>query len=94
MVPHDPSPTGVAWGLNGQQLELTIMVTVTVKEVKESITALLQQSTGAPEAMPANKQQLKAPLVGFLKDANTLAAHNVGDRAVLELSGRSRGGKR
>ena len=45
--------------------------------------------------MPASKQQLKNPLnQSFLKDTQSLAAANIGDGFSLELSLRSRGGKK
>ena len=43
--------------------------------------------------MPINKQQLKHSS-GFLKDNQTLASYNIGNAAHLELSVRSRGGKK
>ena len=46
--------------------------------------------------MPSSKQQLKSsnPGLGFLKDASTLAELNIGNNEFLELSVKSRGGKR
>jgi hypothetical protein len=44
--------------------------------------------------MPASKQQLRFAALGFLKDGQTLAELNIGSGAVLELSLKSRGGKR
>jgi hypothetical protein len=43
--------------------------------------------------MAPNKQQIRYQ-TGFLKDAQSLAAANVWDNSVLEVIGRSRGGKR
>lgn len=43
--------------------------------------------------MVASKQQLKGPS-GFLKDQQTLASLNIGPDITLEMSARSRGGKR
>ena len=65
---------------------MALNVTQSVKELKDSIGALIG-------GMPSNKQQLKCPS-GFLKDKDTLASMNIGDGTVLELSVRSRGGKR
>ncbi len=92
-VPADASAAGVSWGLNGQTLRLDISVTATVKELKEALAALLKGG-GAAEPMPVNEQQLKVASAGFLKDANSLASYNVGNNCTVELSSRSRGGKR
>ena len=43
--------------------------------------------------MPSNKMQLKGKS-GFLKDNQTLALLNIGNMYSLELSARSRGGKK
>lgn len=92
VVPVDSSAAAASWGLAGQTVTISINVMSTCKELKER----LSQELGG---MPVNKQQLKvisnASVIGtFLKDANSLAAMNIGDGAVLELSLRSRGGKR
>lgn len=83
MVPSDPSST---WELRGQALSVTLAVTQSVKELKDIISGLVG-------GMPPNKQQLKSPN-GFLKDKDSLAALNIGSGTTLELSVRSRGGKR
>jgi hypothetical protein len=45
--------------------------------------------------MPIAKQQLKAPVLGFLKDALTCAHYNFPrENMFLELSARQRGGRR
>ncbi len=44
--------------------------------------------------MPIAKQQLKAPVVGFLKDSLTCAHYNLENDTILELSARQRGGRR
>ena len=84
-IPNDNTAAG--WNLNGQVLQVTIPVRSSIKELKEKLSEQLG-------GMPANKQQLKAPVVGFLKDNQSLAAANIGDGALLELSTRSRGGKK
>jgi hypothetical protein len=81
-----PSDSASSWELRGQSLTVSINVSQTVKELKDCIGALIG-------GMPPNKQQLKSSS-GFLKDKDTLAALNIGDGTVLELSVRSRGGKR
>ena len=43
--------------------------------------------------MPVSKQQLRGPS-GFLKDTLSLAFYNIGPGATLELTTRSRGGRR
>lgn len=86
-IPHDKSVSS-DWNLNGQNISLQISVTSFCKALKEELATHLGN-------MPVNKQQLKIIATGmFLKDANSLAAANVGDGAVLELILRSRGGKR
>jgi len=82
-VPSDPS-SGPA--LNGQILQLSVSIKTTVKDLKERVSEQLGN-------MAVNKFQLKASS-GFLKDAQTLAAVNIGAGGTLELSLRSRGGKR
>jgi len=77
------------WNLQGQTVTVAVKVTDSVKQLKELLSIQLG-------GMPANKQQLKASAagLGFLKDANSLAELNVGDGAVLEMTLKSRGGKR
>lgn len=81
-----PSDSSSSWELRGQTVTVSIHVTQSVKELKESISPLVG-------GMPANKQQLKG-VSGFLKDKETLAGLNIGDATTLDLSVRSRGGKR
>ena len=81
-VPVDPS--NPSW--TGQVLALPLLVTSTVREVKEALAELLG-------GFPVSKQQLKGA-AGFLKDADSLATMNVGDGDLLELSAKTRGGKR
>lgn len=59
-----------------------------MKEIKESVAA---QHLGN---MPVGKFQLKHAIHGFLKDANSLAGLNLGSNTILELTIKSRGGKR
>jgi len=44
--------------------------------------------------MPVGKQQLKAPVVGFVKDNLNSAHYNFVNGTLLELSVRQRGGRR
>ena len=74
------------FNLNGQTVPLELDVFSTIKQLKE----LLSTHLGG---MPANKMQLKSKS-GFLKDAQSLAAANIGLGVVLELSMKTRGGKR
>ena len=83
---HVPSDSSSTWELRGQVISVSIRVTQTVKELKDSIGAQVG-------GMPSNKQQLKGP-AGFLKDKETLASLNIGESSVVELQVRSRGGKR
>lgn len=81
-----PLDTSATWELRGQSLSVSISVTQSVKDLKDCIGVLIG-------GMPSNKQQLKSAH-GFLKDKETLAALNIGPETTLELSVRSRGGKR
>lgn len=89
-LPLDTSPAGASWNLNSQTLTVVVSVTESVKRLKEIL------SSDFLAGMPTSKQQLKSTVagVGFLKDAHTLAEVNIGDGDLLELSVKSRGGKR
>ena len=81
-----------AWGLMGQVVVLEVgSVMRSVKELKEQLSPQLGE-------MPVNKMQLKSLEQGvFLKDTQSLASYNLGDPdspVVLELSVRSRGGRK
>jgi splicing factor 3A subunit 1 len=86
VVVNIPSDSSSTWELRGQTLSVSINVTQSVKELKDCIGVLIG-------GMPPNKQQLKSPH-GFMKDKETLAALNIGEGVTLELSVRSRGGRR
>lgn len=78
-----------SWGLQaGQIFCVHVPVNTPVKELKELL------STGYLNGMPSGKQQLKVAEIGFLKDTSTLAAMNIEDGATIELSAKSRGGKK
>ena len=64
---------------------ISISVTKLVKDLKEMIVDRV--------GLAPNKQQIKYQ-AGFLKDAQSLASANVWDNSVVEVIGRSRGGKR
>ncbi len=82
-VPFDPNHSN--WKFNGQIIPIQIMVTDTVKSLKEQISSHLAE-------MPASKQQLKDVHHGFLKDPSTFAELKIGNNHTeLELSVRSRG---
>lgn len=84
-----PSETTMShWNLNGQSVKLSVPVMLTVKEIKEAVAAQHLAN------MPAGKFQLKHAIHGFLKDANSLAGMNLGSNTTLELTIKSRGGKR
>lgn len=82
-VPKDESS---AFNLQGQSIPLSLMATATIKEVKELLSAHLA-------SLPAGKYQLKAA-TGFLKDTQSLAACNLGPNSLLEISMKTRGGKK
>lgn len=86
-IPNDPSQ--MAWNFYGQIVSLSTHVMSKVKTVKE------QLSNTHLNGIPANKIQLKNVATGvFLKDANSLAALNLGPNVTLELVPRARGGKK
>ena len=85
LVPVDENNT--QWELRGQTLPLESNVMSTVKELKVSICEHLG-------GIPPNKFQLKAPVVGFLKDSLTLAHYNIEGGATLTIQLRQRGGRR
>jgi hypothetical protein len=76
------------WNLNGQTVTVLVPLTSSVKQCKEALAA--QHLGGAP----ANKLQLRYASLGFLKDAQSLAELNIPPGALLELSLKSRGGRR
>ncbi|KAJ8599334.1 hypothetical protein CTAYLR_005322 [Chrysophaeum taylorii] len=81
-VPVDDS--NPAWGLKGQSVLVECKATETIRNVKERLSPLLGN-------MPASKQQLKSPTLGFLKDALTLAHFNIKSGSTIDLVVRSRG---
>jgi len=70
--------------LNGQILTLEVQLMSTVKDLKIKIA----DETG----LAVGSQKLKADV--FLKDAWTLAKHNVAPMSLLELGVQTRGGRR
>ncbi|ETV66387.1 hypothetical protein H257_17171 [Aphanomyces astaci] len=83
-VPYEPDNS--QWKLAGQTLILDVDILTLVRDVKTRV----YEATG----MPVAKQQIKAPVVGFLKDSLTCAHYNFDDDVVMELSARQRGGRR
>lgn len=87
-VPSDPANS--AWCLNGQTISFETPVLATGKDIKDRLSALLG-------GMPANKMQIRVRErtdLGFLKDTQTLATLNIGHGAYLDMTLRSRGGKK
>lgn len=89
------------WNLQGQAIIVDgIAADSTIKQLKERL------STQYLGGMPLGKQQLKTTIHGFLKDASTIASLNIGtpsasfnssmvaSSSIMELSIKSRGGKR
>ena len=76
-----------AWRLNGQSVAVTIDVQATVKTLKQQIGDMQGD-------MPPSKQQLKHAVHGFLKDNFTLGYYNLISGSELQLTVRSRGGKK
>ena len=76
-----------AWGLRGQTITTLIDIGATVKTLKQQISEL-------QGGMPISKQQLKHAVHGFLKDAQTLGYYNLVSGMELQLTVRSRGGRK
>ena len=76
-----------AWNLNGQVISVTIDIGATIKMVKQQIGSIQGN-------MPESKQQLKHAKHGFLKDAQTLGYYNLSSGTELQLTVRSRGGRK
>mmetsp|Transcript_7078 Transcript_7078/g.19809 ORF Transcript_7078/g.19809 Transcript_7078/m.19809 type:complete len:700 (+) Transcript_7078:24-2123(+) len=87
-IPNDPAQ--MAWNFYGQIVSTTVNVMDKVKAVKQEISRQHMNN------MPANKIQLKSQDRGgfFLKDSQTLAAHNIGSGSTLELRTKTRGGRK
>lgn len=76
-----------AWRLNGDVISVTIDISASVKTLK-------QQISDSQGGMPASKQQLKHATHGFLKDGNSLGYYNLVSGTELQLTVRSRGGRK
>ena len=84
-LPTDAS--NPAWNLKGQTVSVVIDIGASVKALKQQISEMQGK-------MPVSKQQLKHPVHGFLKDAQTLGYYNLMSGMELQLSVRSRGGRK
>lgn len=80
-TPVDDS--NASWGLKGQIVTVECKVTDTIRTVKQKVSSHLGN-------MPAGKQQLRSPTLGFLKDALTLAHFNIKGGDAVELKVRRR----
>ena len=79
-----PDEPGGQWQLGGQTVSVQCGVVSTVKALKEQLTGMLG-------GLPATKQQIRHPALGFMKDAISLAQYNVEDGTTLELKLKKRG---
>lgn len=84
-LPNDSS--NAAWRLNGQTISVVIDIGTNVK-------ALKQQISDVQGGMPPSKMQIRHPVHGFLKDSMTLGSYNLISGTVLQLTVRSRGGRK
>lgn len=75
------------WALRGQAITVVIDIGATVKALKQQISEM-------QGGMPISKQQLKHAVHGFLKDAQTLGYYNLVSGMELQLTVRSRGGRK
>lgn len=73
--------------MNGDVISVTIDISASVKTLK-------QQISDSQGGMPASKQQLKHATHGFLKDGNSLGYYNLVSGTELQLTVRSRGGRK
>ena len=73
--------------MNGQVISVTIDISASVKTLK-------QQISDSQGGMPVSKQQLKHMVHGFLKDNNTLGYYNFVSGTEVQLTVRSRGGRK
>ncbi len=100
----DDAGYNACWSLCGGVARVVPMsdraIESTVKDLKQDVyqelcSQLLQLGAPASTAPPpVGKIQLKHHSHGFLKDASSLAALNLLDGCMLELSVKSRGGKK
>lgn len=58
----------------------------TVKDLKDKLTPMLNGLT-------AKKMRITSPLIGHLKNENTIASYNVLDTTVMEVGLKKRGGQ-
>ncbi|PRP87116.1 hypothetical protein PROFUN_01378 [Planoprotostelium fungivorum] len=80
---EDNSKTG--WKLQGQTIQVTILPTETVQQLKEKISKEV--------GIPANKQKLQSG-AAHLADQKSLASYNVSPSSSLDLRVKARGGKK
>ena len=85
VAPNEPSLS--QWNLKGQTVSVEVGVKSTIREVKQKVVEELG-------GIPPSKFQLKAAVVGFVKDSLTLAHYNFENGTILELQLRQRGKKR
>eukprot|EP00160_Parvularia_atlantis_P016874 Unigene5564_Nuclearia_a/m.17006 Unigene5564_Nuclearia_a/g.17006 ORF Unigene5564_Nuclearia_a/g.17006 Unigene5564_Nuclearia_a/m.17006 type:complete len:179 (+) Unigene5564_Nuclearia_a:1-537(+) len=87
VVPLNQDKSQQQWKFNGQTEEVEVPLSTTVGQLKEA----LQQRVG----VPAGKVNLRHPVIGLLKDQNTLAYYNIGHHSPeLQLLLRERGGRK
>eukprot|EP01126_Amoeba_proteus_P064518 TRINITY_DN9052_c0_g1_i2.p1 TRINITY_DN9052_c0_g1~~TRINITY_DN9052_c0_g1_i2.p1 ORF type:complete len:761 (+),score=229.99 TRINITY_DN9052_c0_g1_i2:930-3212(+) len=87
-VPNSSADVKSPWPLHGQVLRIQILISETVKVLKEMIGGTLN-------GMPANKQKLRGPEpLGYLKDNKSLAYYNFTDGVEVELGIKERGGRK
>ena len=84
-LPNDAS--NAAWKLAGQTISVTTDIQATVKTLKQQISDM-------QGGMPPSKQQLKHAVHGYLKDNFTLGYYNLISGSELQLTVRSRGGRK
>ncbi len=87
LLPNDPSSCPKFLG-NSLTISLSNGVQTTMKEMKELL------SSAYLDNFPVNKIQLKHNIHGFIKDTNSLASVNLVNSSILELSIKTRGGKK
>ena len=85
IVPRDDKKK--QFKFNGQTLTFTMKLNENIKELKQRIFNVL--------TLPINKQKLRIKKNGiWVKDISSLAFYNINSSSILELSTRTRGGKK
>ncbi len=81
-----PNHSNANWDLQGQEIEMKAPLRSTVGKLKKKLNGVIK--------VPVNKQKLQCAKGGFMKDKMTLAFYNIGERSVIHLELKERGGRK